>query len=192
MLQLIEYRIREFQPRQMGAGKPQAGVLIALTEHRTDPHMILTKRAQGLSTHGGEIAFPGGKRDPEDSSIEATALREAEEEIGLAPSQVRVLGRSGQVISRWGLQVTPVVGIIPDNLHFRINKGELESVFRVPLSFFLEDRRSRTDIINLRGLEAHIPCWHYEGYEIWGLTAYMIAEFLTISMQADFALHPPK
>ncbi|PXF30384.1 hypothetical protein WH50_15740 [Pokkaliibacter plantistimulans] len=185
----VAYRLNRHQPRTLGHGRAQAGVLIALTRDEKVPHIILTRRASTLSTHGGEVAFPGGKRDPEDSSLEQTALREAYEEIGLEPSQVEVLGRSGQVISRWGLQVTPIVGLVPSKLQLSPNEGEIAAVFRVPVPFFLETPPSRIDAIDLRGLRSHIPCWHYEQYEIWGLTACMLAEFLNIAFGADFRLY---
>ncbi|MFP8965715.1 CoA pyrophosphatase [Pokkaliibacter sp. CJK22405] len=185
----VERRLKHLPRRRMGEGRPQAGVLIAITRNESEPHLILTQRASTLSTHGGEVAFPGGKRDPEDDSLLATALREAEEEIGLSPDAVTVLGIANPVISRWGLQVTPVIGLVDAEVPLRINDAEIASVFRVPLSFFMKSRPSRIDEIDLRGIQAAIPCWHYEGYEIWGLTAYLLAEFLNLAFDAKFALY---
>ena len=86
-------RVRDYRPRTMVAdqGFPEAAVLVPITRS-DDPEVVLTLRASGLSTHGGEVAFPGGRRDPEDSDLVATALREAEEEIGLPPGLVEVIG----------------------------------------------------------------------------------------------------
>lgn len=79
-----------------------------------EPELVLTLRASGLSTHGGEVAFPGGRRDPEDPDLIFTALREAEEEIGLPPGLVEVIGPLSPLISLHGIRVTPYVGVIPD------------------------------------------------------------------------------
>jgi len=151
----------------------QAGVLIALTEE-DEPHMVLTQRSTQLSTHSGEVAFPGGKRDPEDDDIVFTALREAHEEVGLQPQDVNVIGELHQVFSRFGYVVTPVVGLIKPNLELVANPGELDSIFKVPVRHFLEND---PDEFFERG-SIKMPTYHYEGYRIWGLTAMMIAEMM--------------
>ncbi len=91
---------------------PEAAVLVPITRS-DEPELILTLRASGLSTHGGEVAFPGGRRDPEDPDLIFTALREAEEEIGLPPGLVEVIGPLSPLISLHGIRVTPYVGVIP-------------------------------------------------------------------------------
>lgn len=178
MLSKIRQRMQQYQPRQFPFTGGEAGVLIALTDHPSDPEVILTKRAARLSTHSGEIAFPGGKHDVTDPDLLFTALREAHEEVGLPPEQVEVFGPLGQVMSKHGLKVTPWVGSVPQNIELIANPDELDEVFRVPLSFFLEDKRAYTDEIRFKGKTLYVPAWEFDSHIIWGLTAYMLVELL--------------
>ncbi len=177
MLDIIRQRLSSFSPRCFPTDQPKASVLIALTDH-DDPRVVLTKRASHLSTHSGEIAFPGGKHDDTDPDLLFTALREAEEEVGLSPNAVEVISPMGQVISKHGLQVTPWVGVISKHAQLSANPDELDEVFQVPLSFFLADQRYSTDEIRFKGKNLYVPAWDYEGHIIWGLTAYMLVELL--------------
>jgi len=189
MLTRIRKRLIDFEPKSFASNQPQASVLIALTDH-DDPEVVLTKRSSNLSTHGGEIAFPGGKHDETDPDLLFTALREAHEEVGLAPELVEVVGPLGQVLSKHGLQVTPYVGFIPRTAELVANPGELDEVFSVPLSFFLEDQRYSTDEILFKGKTLYVPAWEYEGHVIWGLTAYMLVELLNEGCGADIPMKP--
>lgn len=158
----------------------QAGVLVAITDE-IDPHLVLTRRADHLSTHSGEVAFAGGKRDDTDPDIIFTALREAHEEINLASRDVTVIGQLDQVVSRFGYVVTPIVGVIPADTQFTANLDELDAVFKVPLRFFLETEPH--DYFE-RG-SFSIPSFHYEGFRIWGLTSMMITEMVNNHLNAD-------
>lgn len=189
MLTTIRQRLDSFEPRRFPSTQPKASVLIALTDH-DDPEVILTKRSARLSTHSGEIAFPGGKHDATDPDLLYTALREAHEEVGLPPDQVEVIGPLGQVLSKHGLQVTPWVGVIPRSLELVANPGELDEVFSVPLSFFIEDQRYSTDEIRFKGKNMYVPAWEYEGHIIWGLTAYMLVELLNEGCGAGIPMKP--
>ncbi len=190
MLKTIRQRLSDFEPRWFPSDPPQASVLIALTDHADDPEVVLTKRAARLSTHSGEIAFPGGKCDDTDPDLLSTALREAEEEVGLSPAHVDILGPLGQVMSLHGLQVTPWVGVIPKNLQLIPNPGELEEIFTVPLSFFMQDERYCTDEIRFKGKTMYVPAWDFEGHIIWGLTAYMLVELLNEGCNANIPMKP--
>jgi 8-oxo-dGTP pyrophosphatase MutT (NUDIX family) len=162
----------------------QAAVLVPVTEHAVEPEIILTQRADHLSTHGGEVSFPGGKWEAADPTLLATALRESEEEIDLVPNVVDVINVQSPQYSYWGVKVTPYVGIVPHNVTLRANPAELHSVFRVPVSFFLEDRRIQTDVYHVNEQELWSPVYHYEGYKIWGLTARILVEFLNRAWNA--------
>jgi len=187
MLSLIKRRLRDYQPREIQKNYPQAGVLLAITDE-LHPKVVLTKRASRLSSHSGEIAFPGGKMDSTDTDIIFTALREAHEEINLLPSSVSVLNCLDDKISLHKLKVTPCVGIIPADSKLVANEGELECLFKVPLSFFLE-RNNRCDHLSEYQSKAkYAPCFLYEGHLIWGLTSYILMEFLNITLQADIKL----
>ncbi len=190
MLKTIRQRLNDFEPRSFPSNQPQAGVLIALTDHPSDPEVVLTKRAARLSTHSGEIAFPGGKHDETDRDLLHTALREAEEEVGLPPDKVEIVGPLGQVMSKHGLKVTPWVGIIPQGLLLEPNPDELDEIFNVPLSFFMQDERYCTDEIRFKGKTMYVPAWEYEGHIIWGLTAYMLVELLNEGCGAGIPMKP--
>ena len=161
----------------------QAGVLIAITDE-AEPHLILTRRADHLNTHSGEVAFAGGKRDDTDPDIVFTALREAHEEIDLAAKDVTVIGPLDQVVSRFGYVVTPIVGIIPADTTFTANLDELDAVFKVPLRFFLETEPHDY----FKAGKISIPSFHYEGFRIWGLTAMMITEMMNNHLDANIEI----
>lgn len=189
MIKQIRKRLEDFEPRRFPSNQRKAGVLIALTDH-DDPHVVLTKRASHLSTHSGEIAFPGGKHDDTDPDLLFTALREAHEEVGLEPESVDVIGQLGQVVSKHGLQVTPWVGVISSDIELQANPDELDEIFTVPLSFFLSDQRYSTDAIRFKGKNLYVPAWEYDGHIIWGLTAYMLVELLNEGCGANIPMKP--
>ncbi|SEI43213.1 NUDIX domain-containing protein [Azotobacter beijerinckii] len=178
-------RVRNYSPRPLDAGGrfPEAAVLVPITRS-DDPELVLTLRASGLSTHGGEVAFPGGRRDPEDSDLVRTALREAEEEVGLPPGLVEVLGPLSPLVSRHGIRVTPYVALVPDDVEYRPNDGEIAAVFSVPLAFFCEDPRETTHRIDHEGHSYYVPCYRYGPYKIWGLTAMMVVELVNLLFDA--------
>ncbi|AJE20543.1 NUDIX hydrolase [Azotobacter chroococcum NCIMB 8003] len=178
-------RVRSYSPRFLeSAGRfSEAAVLMPITRS-DEPELVLTLRASGLSTHGGEVAFPGGRRDPEDPDLVRTALREAEEEIGLPPGLVEVVGPLSQLVSRHGIQVTPYVALVPDYVEYRPNDGEIAAVFSVPLAFFCEDPRETTHRIDHEGRSYYVPCYRYGPYKIWGLTAMMVVELVNLLFDA--------
>ncbi|WP_242521825.1 CoA pyrophosphatase [Motiliproteus sp. SC1-56] len=190
LLALLQQGIADLRPRRLGGDRPEASVLVALTDNCRDPQVVLTLRAHNLTAHGGEVAFPGGKRDPGDASLQDTALRETQEELGIAPAQVRVLAPLGQVVSKNGLLVAPFLGLVPENSRFCPNPGEIARVFRVPLRFFLEDCRERTDFLTFARQSLYVPAYRYEGHLIWGLTAYVLVELLNLGLGAKIPLRP--
>ncbi len=170
-------------------GKVDAAVLMALPQE-AQPQLLLTRRSQRLSAHAGEVAFPGGKCDPGDISVVATALRESCEEVGLMPTSVEVLGQFGDFVSRAGLRVRAVVGSIPVGIELAPNPAEIESIFSVPLAFFLEQPPHQDHRVHFMGHDYLMPCYRYQDYVIWGLTAYMLVELLnqTLSAGIDFPM----
>lgn len=192
MLDELVRRMGSHTPATMEGDRrfPEAAVLLPITRGEA-PELVLTLRAQGLSTHGGEVAFPGGRRDPEDPDLVFTALREAEEEIGLPPGLVEVLGPLSPLISLHGLKVTPFVGLIPDYVDYRPNDAEIAAVFSVPLAFFAQDPREHTHRIDYQGRSWYVPSYRYGGYKIWGLSAIMIVELVNLLFDAGISLHEP-
>jgi 8-oxo-dGTP pyrophosphatase MutT (NUDIX family) len=192
MLEELLRRIGNHVPRALETDKrfPEAAVLMPITRAES-PDLVLTLRAKGLSTHGGEVAFPGGRRDPEDPNLTFTALREAEEEIGLPPGLVEVVGPLSPLISAHGLKVTPIVGVIPDFVEYRPNDAEIAAVFSVPLAFFREDPREHTHRIDYQGRDWYVPCYRYENFKIWGLTAIMIVELVNLLYDTGISMEHP-
>ena len=193
MLDELLRRVSNHTPQRLETdGRfPEAAVLVPITRS-DEPELILTLRASGLSTHGGEVAFPGGRRDPEDPDLVFTALREAEEEIGLPPGLVEVIGPLSPLVSLHGLKVTPFVGLIPDYVEYRANDAEIAAVFSVPLEFFRSDPREVTHRIDYLGQSWYVPSYTYGEYRIWGLTAIMVVELVNLLFDdAQIALHQP-
>lgn len=193
MLSQVYERLEDFHrqhsraPWQDKGAVGSASVLVAITNEQ-EPKVVLTQRAATLSSHAGQVAFPGGKQDPEDKDSLETALREANEEVGLDPELVEALVPLKSVRSVNQLSVTPWVAVIPPKLRFVANEGELDEVFSVPLQFFLE-----TDVNE--GWRKHpqykrygLPVWEFQGFVIWGLTAYIIADLLNICFDAGFEI----
>ena len=156
---------------------PDAAVLMAFTDE-PEPELVLTLRSSQLSSHAGEVAFPGGKRDDTDESLLYTALRETEEEIALDTSLVEVLGSSRQRISYWGLRVTPFVGIIPSGLPLQANPLEIAEIFHVPLRFLLDRDNLTIETMVREGKQRTMPNYPFQGDSVWGLTAVMIIDLL--------------
>ncbi|MBQ0714230.1 CoA pyrophosphatase [Paraperlucidibaca wandonensis] len=157
--------------------RADAAVLIGLS-NEPEPTILLTQRALHMNSHAGEVAFPGGKRDADDLHLVVTALRESEEEVALPQSKVEVIGALKPARAKSGILVMPIIGVIHDAPELHGNPEEIDSVFRVPLQYFFDIKAERTHRINFRGLDLVVPCFRFDGYIIWGLTAYMLVEFM--------------
>jgi len=177
VISVIRERLQHYQPREFPQLLPEAAVLMPFTDE-PEPRLILTVRAKSMPTHGGEVAFPGGKRDPGDQDLLATALREAEEEVGLAGGAVDILGQLSVIPSRYGMRVTPFVGLVAPDVRLVAEPGEIQSIFRVPLQFFLDEPPGLSAPIDVYGKKFCVPAYYYEGNKIWGLTAFMIIELI--------------
>lgn len=188
-LEQLKHKLSHFQGQTIKGAHPDAAVLIALTDNPDDPEIILTRRASHLSSHSGQVAFPGGMQDKTDRNLKHTALRESQEEVAMAPEQVEIVGRLNQVISHMGVRVTPWVGIVPEDIELTANEDELDAIFRVPLSFFLADERHHTDVIPIGREAIYVPCYHFEEYIIWGLSAMMLVDLLKTGFDAPISLH---
>lgn len=154
------------------AGNP-AAVLVAVT-NRPDPGVILTRRADTLRHHAGQVAFPGGRIDLGDDGPIGAALREAEEEIGLPRECVEVVGLGDHYRTITGYDVMPVVGVVAPDLSFVVHEAEVADVFEVPLGFLLDHANHATATTERDGRERHFFEINWEGRHIWGATAAMI------------------
>jgi 8-oxo-dGTP pyrophosphatase MutT (NUDIX family) len=149
-----------------------AAVLIAITE-RERPGMLLLHRPSTMRAHPGQIAFPGGRIDPGETAVEA-ALREAHEELGIRPQDVRVIGTSDLYRTGSGYEITPVIGLIPPDITIVPNPAEVAQWFEAPVGFVLDRANQRTRSVQYEG-RAHSfveIVWNAEGQDhvIWGVT----------------------
>jgi 8-oxo-dGTP pyrophosphatase MutT (NUDIX family) len=150
-----------------------AAVLVPIVE-RPEPTVILTQRPTTMRKHPGQISFPGGRIDPGDDGPVAAALREAEEEIGLPPDCVEVIGTADRYRTITGFEVTPVVAVVPAGLQLRPHPGEVEAMFEVPLRHLLKPAHHIVRTAQWRGRERCYYEIEWQGKRIWGATAAMI------------------
>ena len=157
-----------------------AAVLVPLVDRPSGLTVLLTQRTAHLNDHAGQISFPGGRVEPDDPSHQAAALREAEEEVGLPPSHVEVIGTLDYYIVRSGYRVTPVVGFVNPPFEVKPDPFEVAEVFEVPLSFVINTdnhvMESRTD----QGVERTFYVLPYENRYIWGATAGMLVNLTDV------------
>ncbi len=163
-----------FEAEMKGARYKDAAVLIGLREFGNGTHVILTQRTAHLASHAGQVAFPGGKIDPEDASVEAAALREAQEEIGLDPSHVDVIGRLPDYLTGSGYRIKPVLAQVDPRAVFERNPHEVEAVFEVPLAFLMDTGNHMRESRIWQGIERHYYTMNHSGHRIWGVTAGII------------------
>ncbi|MBP9896680.1 MAG: CoA pyrophosphatase [Giesbergeria sp.] len=159
----------------------RAAVLIALVQ-RSEPTVLLTERTLHLSTHSGQVAFPGGRVDEGDANSVAAALREAHEEVGLEPRCAEVLGELPVYVTGSSFIISPVVALVAPDCALRPNPYEVARVFEVPLAFLLNPAHHRRHAFEFRGVRRKwysMPYRDAAGYEhfIWGATAGMLRNF---------------
>lgn len=150
-----------------------AAVLVPVVD-RPDPTVILTLRPETMRRHAGQVSFPGGRIDPDDADAVAAALREAEEEIGLPPAKVEVIGVADVYRTVTGFEVTPVLGIVPPGLALAPHPGEVAAMFEAPLHYLLDPAHQQVRTAEWRGQMRTYYEIDWEGHRIWGATAAMI------------------
>lgn len=155
-------------------GDPTPAAVLVPVVDRPEPTVILTERPETMRRHPGQISFPGGRIDPGDGGPVAAALREAEEEIGLPPDVVEVIGIADVYRTITGFEVTPVVGVLPPGLDLRPHPGEVADMFEVPLAWLLDPERHEVRTLDWRGRARTYYEIEWRGRRIWGATAAMI------------------
>jgi 8-oxo-dGTP pyrophosphatase MutT (NUDIX family) len=168
--------------RAIPAGQRAAAVLAPLYEREGRPHLLFTRRAETLAAHRGEISFPGGAHEPGDGALEQTALREAEEEIGLAPERVELLGLLQPV---WtvvsNFTILPFVGLLPNGLgELRPNAAEVALVIEAPLADLANPAIFHMEEWVRSGQKRPVYFYDYGPHRIWGATARMLYDLLEL------------
>ena len=153
----------------------QAAVLVPIVDHVDGLTVLLTQRGAFLKDHPGQISFPGGRSEEIDDDSTATALRESEEEIGLDPNQVQILGNLDVCLTGTGFRIVPVVGLITPPLNLRLDTFEVADAFEIPLSLVLDAENYRRDhIVTDSGQHREFYVLDYCDHYIWGATARML------------------
>lgn len=158
-----------------------AGVLMPLREAPNGGlNLLFTERSAELRHHAGQVSFPGGRMESGDEDIVATALREANEEIGLALHEVNIMGVLRPMPTLTGYAITPVVGLVARGAQLRIDRSEVASTFEVPLAWLVDPANRQLRRRDVRGRRMRLVEFEFEGQRIWGATAFIILQFLEI------------
>ncbi len=157
-----------------GEALTRAAVLVPIVQRNTGLTVLLTKRTEHLRDHAGQIAFPGGRCEDADASPAATALREAEEEVGLVSGQIELLGQLPQYRTGTGFLITPVVGLVTPPLNLRLDDFEVAETFETPLAFLLDPANHQRHQLQIGGDWHEYWALPWRGYYIWGATAGML------------------
>ena len=189
----IRQAMADHNPLRNSRVSKRASVLIPLLESEGEVYLMLTRRSSKMRSHPGQVSFPGGKQDIDDEGSMHTALRETHEEIGLPGEKVDVIGTLDQILSLHYYLVTPYVGLIPPNFALILNTDEIESVFKVPLGFFMKSENHWSEEKKTFPFPVLVHHFEYHEYDIWGLTAKLIFRFLEVGLGyvPDFPVHHP-
>jgi len=152
----------------------KASVLIGFVERTNGLNIVLTKRAQHLKHHPGQISFPGGKYEKSDGNLFNTAIREAEEEIGIRPDDIVTFGQLPEIVTITKFSVTPVMAFINPEYQPRIDPNEVEEVFEVPADHLLDKNKLYTGVFQVKNQPHRIFAIPYQRHFIWGMTAQII------------------
>ncbi len=155
-----------------------AAVLVPLTFYAGEWQLLFTRRADMMNEHSGQVAFPGGHCDPQDKNFEETALREADEEIGLKAKDIQILGRINEVRTVTNFEITPVVGVFPWAYAFSVSCNEVARVFTMPLNW-LANSENYWQFQHPQAQHPTIAYHPYDGELLWGATARITVNFLS-------------
>lgn len=183
IIERIPQLLAEYTPRHVEHSEASpAAVLILVQDKDGEPHVVFTERTHQVEHHKGQICFPGGACDDTDDNLEATALRETFEEIGVRPEDVRVIGQLDDMVTISNFRVTPYVGLLSSqtNYEFVVNDHEVAQVVEVPLSHLLDERNMELEVRQHQGRQVLVPAFSYNGHRIWGATARMLHQLIEI------------
>ena len=185
MLDSIKQKLEKLNPIE-STSLQKAGVFIGILYHDeyiNNPEIIFTQRSTKLSTHSGEVSFPGGKWDEQDENLFETALRESNEEINLNTEDVVLAGSLNYLVSKHKIEVNPYVGLITKKQNL-VDNDEIEKIFTVPLEFLTDKKNAKLHKIERKNRNVIVPSWVYNDQIIWGLTAMITADFVNTCFDA--------
>ena len=163
-------------PAQLPVAAPKPAAVLIPIVAAPDAQVVLTQRTEHLSSHAGQICFPGGRQHSADADLVTTALREAEEEIGLDPRRVEIAGFLEPYATVTGFTVLPVVGLVQGAVSFAPHAGEVAEIFQVPLAFLLDPANAELARVERDGRTRETFVFHYGERRIWGATAAIIVQ----------------
>ncbi len=179
-LDYVKSRLSKWDPSSAAPeGLLPAGVLAPVFVAEGEVSLLFTQRTMHLKDHQGQISFPGGVKDSGDPDLQATALRETEEEIGLKPEEAEVLGTLNPVATVTGYWINPFVALIPYPYDFRINHHEVNRLLVFPIESFCVPERWSTGPYLFKDQTVQVCCWKYQETVIWGATARMLLDLLS-------------
>ncbi|OIQ92908.1 putative nudix hydrolase NudL [mine drainage metagenome] len=173
------------EPDASGRSLIRAAVLVPLIERDSGLTVLLTQRTAHLRDHPGQISFPGGRCEESDTSVVATALREAQEEVGLDPVRTEVLGLLPEYRTGTGFSIMPVVALVRPPLNLKLDDFEVAEAFETPLAFLLDPANHQRHSMESQGGRREYYAMPWEGYYIWGATAGMLVSLHRFLFSAD-------
>ena len=169
--------------RPSGTLRP-AAVLVPLIERKDGIQVLLTLRTPHLNAHAGQISFPGGRIDAADADATAAALREAEEEVGIPPDRVEIIGRLDTYWTRTGFEIVPVVGFVDPSVTFQPDPFEVAEIFEAPLDFLADEANHQRRSREFQGRLRYFYAMLWDRYTIWGATAGMLVNLAELLREA--------
>jgi 8-oxo-dGTP pyrophosphatase MutT (NUDIX family) len=167
---------------QAGSGAPlrPAAVLVPLYVRDNQLFTLLTRRSEMVEHHKGQISFPGGVPEDEDANLWSTAVREAEEEIGIPAAGVQLLGALPRAVTLTDFEISPYVGAIPYPVDFRCEEGEVAEILEIPVSYLMDPEVVEERPVKWKGRDVRTLVFHYRGHAIWGATARILSDLLEV------------
>jgi len=183
MIERLESALADYNPRRIdNPSTSPAAVLVLLRSVQQEPHVVFTERTSNVEHHKGQICFPGGGSEESDPTLEATALRETFEEIGVKSEHVRIIGQLDDMLTVSNFRVSPFVGIFEHDPEYQYTTCDIEvaRVIEVPLSFLMEEGNMELEVREHQGRELLVPAFSYNGHRIWGATARMLHQLVEL------------
>jgi 8-oxo-dGTP pyrophosphatase MutT (NUDIX family) len=177
----FSHRLKKYNPRHLPLkGFTSCAVLVPLVTTGSNYKVLYTRRTGKVRDHKNQISFPGGMREKQDTSLIETALRETQEEIGLDPKVIDILGRLQDLYTPTGYRITPIVGLVSAPLILIPNPHEIEEIFQVPLTHLLNRKNMQVQKAEFFGKSFDLPAFKFRQHTIWGATGRITREFLEL------------